>query len=97
MKINIGLDKMKVTPLAMEYDHFQDWRVLRGKYNFVVKIVPLNYFCRNKYCEKKHSKYFIWNKGKEKDLKEDGLWFLKENLNSNSELKGREWLESVAS
>ena len=66
-----------------------------GIYNFVVKIVPLSYFCRSNFCEKeKQTKYSIWSKGK---LKEAGLWFLKENWNSNSKLKGRAWFESVAS
>ena len=96
MKINIALERMKVTPLSIEYDKLRDWRLLRGRHNFVVKIVPLSNFCRYKYCEKKQSKYFIWNSGKEKELKEDDLWFLKENWNSNSELRGRAWLESVA-
>ena len=96
MKINIGLERMKVTPLSIEYDELQDWRILRGSQNFVVKIVPLSYFCRNEYCDKeKQSKYFIWNKGQDR-IKEAGLWFLKENWNSHSVLKGRAWLESVA-
>ena len=101
VKINIGLERMKLTPLSMEYDSLQDWRVLRGRHNFVVKIVPLSYFCGNNYCDKeKQSKYFIWNsnkgKDKEKGIKEAGLWFLKEDWNSHSVVKGRAWLESVA-
>ena len=100
MEINIGLERMKATPLSIEYDKLRDWRVLRGRYNFVVKIVPLSYFCRNEYCKKekqKESKYFIWNKGKEREIKEAGLWFLKEDWKSNSKLRGQAWLESVAS
>jgi len=44
--------------------------------------------------KEKKKQNFIWNKG---ELKEAGLWFLKENWYSNSKLKGRAWLESVAS
>jgi len=103
---------MKVTPLSIEYDHFKDWRVLRGKHNFVVKIVPLNLFCINAYCEKeKRSKYYVWNKlgieremknagllnkEIEKELKDAGLWFLKENWVQDSNLRGLPWLKQIA-
>ena len=111
-KISIACERMKVTPLSMEYDHFKDWRVLRGKQSFVVKIIPLNLFCIDTYCEKeKRSKYFIWNnkgivreiknagllnKEIEKELKDAGLWFLKENWFQDSNLRGLAWLKHIA-
>ena len=87
------------------YDPVTDWRILKGRENFQVAILPQEVACRLSTCqEERKDLYYIWHKGGRatSDGKKDGAegghaWFLRYNWESVARgTSGLHWLRSIS-